>query len=534
MSVKTRLMLMAAVSLAFTFLLVGIAVFEMGRLAELQDDGFSKTQSQAAAAEAAQLGAQFYQVIADTIINRNLDESKKSFAELRKEATDDLEKLAKAADTPEEKQAVATAQKSVSQLTELFEKKLLPLLNDQNKVADDIKSLDDEIDRNVKGIRDQLHAVAESMHKEAENADKQFDATRAATIRWTLIVSLLAAVALAIFAWLMIRSIIAPLEEAQRTAARIAAGDLTQAVSIDRNDEFGKMLTSCEQMRNNLREIARAIQDGANDIASTSSQLASTTVQIAKATETQSQAASSMAASVEELSVSITHMSDRAGDVRDAATGSGEVAGQGAAVVDKLVGGTQRTAQVVEDAAAGIRVLSTLSERISSIVLVIRDVADQTNLLALNAAIEAARAGEQGRGFAVVADEVRKLAERTGNSTRDITSVIEQVQQATQAAVSRMEQAVAEVRGGASLSEETGGTMSRIRDESARVVVAVEEITSALREQSSASTDIARRVEMIAQMGEENSAAVEETAAAASNLEGLAARLQTVAARFHL
>jgi methyl-accepting chemotaxis protein len=165
---------------------------------------------------------------------------------------------------------------------------------------------------------------------------------------------------------------------------------------------------------------------------------------------------------------------------------------------------------------------------------VIREVADQTNLLALNAAIEAARAGEAGRGFAVVADEVRKLAERTGKSTQDIASVIEKVQQATGAVVTRMERAVAEVRKGATLSKQAGEAISAIRRDASRVVGAVEEIGTALREQSTASTDIAKRVEQIAQMGEENSVAVEQSAVVASSLENLASRLQTVAGRFRM
>jgi methyl-accepting chemotaxis protein len=241
-----------------------------------------------------------------------------------------------------------------------------------------------------------------------------------------------------------------------------------------------------------------------------------------------------MAASVEELSVSITHMSDRAGEVRTAAVGSGKVADQGATAVSKLLDANSRTGKTVQTAAVQIRELSALSERISSIVQVIREVADQTNLLALNAAIEAARAGEQGRGFAVVADEVRKLAERTSASTRDISSVIDEVQRATLAAATTMEHAVAEEHDSVELSNGVGESIANIRNESSRVVSAVEDISGALLEQSAASTEIARGVEMIAQMGEENSAAIKETASAANNLEGLAARLQTVAGRFHL
>jgi methyl-accepting chemotaxis protein len=535
MSVKTRLVFMAGVAIAFSLLIVGFAIFQMGRLADLQNEGFTKTQTQAAAGEASQLGSQFYQVIADAIINRNVDESKKLFAELQNEARGDLERLAKEADTAEERQAVANAQESVVKLTALFEKDLLPMLSESNKVDPNISKLDGEIDSNVQSIRVQLYKVAKSMNAEAEIADREFDAIGKTAIRTVLLVAVLSALTLGVFSFVTIRAILTPLHEAQRATANIAAGDLSQEVRVDnRKDEFGQMLNSCEKMRSSLREIARALQDGANDIASTSTQLAATTAQIAKSSETQSQEASSMAASVEELSVSITHMSDRAEEVRGAATDSGQIADQGVHAVNKMLEENQRTAQNIEGAAAQIRELGALSDRISSIVMVIREVAEQTNLLALNAAIEAARAGEQGRGFAVVADEVRKLAERTGKSTSDITSVIEDVQRATLAAVDIMEKAVDSERSSIDLSNNVNESITKIRDESSRVVFAVADITGALREQGTASADIARRVEMVSQMGEENCAAVEETAVAASSLESLAARLKIAAGRFKL
>lgn len=531
MSVKTRLWALVTIALATLLALTVIVALTQARLGELQDETFHRAQHEAHAHEASWLGAQFYQVFGDTIINRRLDDAKRDFSALRDEAERDLNELAKVADTPEEEAAIAEAHRAVARLVDLYEKSLLPILSDRNRVSQEIAELDEVIDKEVGTIRTALEKVALSMAAEAELADGQFDETQVDSLRKVVGISVLAALILGVFAYHIVRSILAPLDVVQAVARRVSEGDLSQAVEVKGSDEFSQLLMSCEQMRQGLREVVLSIQTSTETLATMSEEMASTTSQLSASTDLQAQAAATMAASVEQISVSISQVSDQADDIIQSTTVSGD---KGHTIIAQMVGNGESTRKAIEQAAEQIQQLSQLSEGISSIVNVIRDISDQTNLLALNAAIEAARAGEQGRGFAVVADEVRKLAERAGKSTHQITSMIQQVQAVTNETVNRMEVVGTQVTGAERLSMEAGAAIDSIDTQSRHVTTVIGDINNALREQSTASAEIARNVEQMAQISEENSAAVKETAVAASELESLAVRLQTTVQRFRL
>jgi len=234
------------------------------------------------------------------------------------------------------------------------------------------------------------------------------------------------------------------------------------------------------------------------------------------------------------MTVSINFVTDSAKSAHALADEARKFSIEGAKHVQETVGEINTISGSVENSTHAVRVLGEQSQKISGIVGVIREIADQTNLLALNAAIEAARAGEQGRGFAVVADEVRKLAEKTTSSTQEISTMIGEIQQGTQTAVKHMELGTSQVEKGVTVAAATGEAMNSIEAGAVKVLAAVDEISTALQEQATASNQISQGVERIAQMTEENSAAVNEVSRAAGELQKLATTLKGNVGRFKL
>ena len=241
-----------------------------------------------------------------------------------------------------------------------------------------------------------------------------------------------------------------------------------------------------------------------------------------------------MAAAVEQVTVSISHVAESAASARSLAEETGSLSTEGKDLVQNTIGEINKIADSVSKSSEVIHTLGEQSNKISSIVNVIKEIADQTNLLALNAAIEAARAGEQGRGFAVVADEVRKLAERTSLSTKEIAVMIDAVQHGSKSAVQSMDEGRSQVGAGIQMAAQSGDSMARVQTATHQVIDVVEDISTALREQSSASVQIAQNVEKIAQMTEENSAAINEVSQSANLLEQLAAALKKSVSHFKI
>ncbi|MFP3924805.1 methyl-accepting chemotaxis protein [Pseudomonas sp. W5-36] len=342
---------------------------------------------------------------------------------------------------------------------------------------------------------------------------------------------LIAAVLAIILAYALGRTVRARLQVAIDAATAVAEGRLDTVIDTSTSDELPKAFA---RMQARLREMIQQINQAASQLIESVQNISGASQQLSGAVSEQSNAASAMAATVEELTVSINHVSNNAGEAGGLASRSGQQSLDGSAVIQNTLTSMNGIAKTVQHASTKVSELGQHSEQISTIVSVIQGIADQTNLLALNAAIEAARAGEQGRGFAVVADEVRLLAQNTGKSTKEIAGMIDKIQLGVRDTVESMRSGVMEVSQGVEMAESAGKAITEISESSGQVLVVVEQISLALREQTAASQDVARNVERSAQMSEQNNLSVQDLLRSSHDLNQLAIGLKQEVGRFRL
>ena len=311
--------------------------------------------------------------------------------------------------------------------------------------------------------------------------------------------------------------------------ARVASGDLTGTLPAAAK---GSMLASMGDMVGAIRKMVVEIGRSSTRLTQGAEQISTASREVALASERQSDATSSMAAAIEEMTVSINHISDSAKDTQENSLASVNLSEDGFGRIQVASHEINEIASAVSDASTRIRKLEERANQISSIAGVIKDIAGQTNLLALNAAIEAARAGEQGRGFAVVADEVRKLAERTSVATVEIEQMIAGIQSDTVQVVGVMNAALPQVAAGVLAAEGAANSLRQIKDGAQTTLSRIREVADSTKEQSLASDSIAQKVEEIATMVEETTAAMKSTAATAEDLERISGELSALVSRF--
>lgn len=317
-------------------------------------------------------------------------------------------------------------------------------------------------------------------------------------------------------------------------ARSVGGGDFSRAIDVTGRDEVAEVMREFATMKDRLASTLSIIRGGSERLVGAGENLGHTVQYLGKSSDEQSEFSSRMAATTEELTVSIAEVTRNAEEAREISSNSESISREGSEIILSSVSSMQGISERVQRAAERINQLSRQSDEISNIISVIDSVSEQTNLLALNAAIEAARAGEHGRGFAVVADEVRGLAQRAAESTQEISRMINEVQTGIQSAVTEMESTVEQVSDGVEGANRAGDAIRRIEEGSRRVLGVVDHITSALKQQSEASDDVARSVEKIASLSGEGATQVKDVRRVLEEVRTLSDELEAELNKFVL
>lgn len=450
--------------------------------------------------------------------NNKMSQIETGIADLRTEISSLLKKYeAEMLSNEEDRQLTTDDQRIIEQYYQEIEKVLILSRDNKNTEARDFiasnvmplfEQFSKAIDKHVKFNIDLGNALKQQGEKNYDNSLQTMLFISGGTGILTLV----------LFIWLF-KQVANPLRLAMVTLSDIQHNlNFTLRAKVVQQDEIGLTLSAVNRLLDTLQQTFTEFSVGSLQIKSTAESLSQAAHHLASSASQANDATSLIAAGVEEMTVSITDISQRTQEASRITNESGKLASDGGTTIDRTVKAINEIAEAIRQASSEVSALGDGISRIGGVVNVISDVAGQTNLLALNAAIEAARAGEQGRGFAVVADEVRKLAERTAQSTREISETVESIQQGSQLTVAKMVQVEEKVSQGVAMATESGEIITQIRHASHRVMDQVGEITIAIREQSSAAESIAHQVEQIAQVVQQTSSTAEETSAAAEEL----------------
>jgi aerotaxis receptor len=372
--------------------------------------------------------------------------------------------------------------------------------------------------------------LAQSGEKDFQAAEERYSTIRFIAVGGSIVGLLLVAIA----GFFLIRSILDPLRRAIGHFDHISQNILTDEIDISRQDEAGELMNRLATMQVHLKVMLDELRLNALAIGGESVRLTGEMNKVVEHSREQHDRVQSVAAAAEEFTQTIAEVADSAGRASDTASTSRSLVTESTTGISSSMGATERVVTAVQASSVSIENLNLAINKIGDITRNIREIADQTNLLALNAAIEAARAGEQGRGFAVVADEVRKLAERTSSSTSDIAGTVQEFRAITEKAVAAMTQASHDVEDGIGNMRASVDGLDRITASSHEVADMAEHIAEAAKEQAAASADVASNVAAVSTLIDQNTAIAQEAWQTLESLSGHANQLMNLVNKFRL
>jgi methyl-accepting chemotaxis protein len=383
-------------------------------------------------------------------------------------------------------------------------------------------------------LEGRMSELSDVIEKSTEAAETGRATALASTTVWTWSITVVGASAIGVFGLMTVRSITRRLSATNRVLAEVARGDLRQRVDEEQEDELGELARSCNAMTGAMSELVSRLARSATEVSEAADRIGATSRELDDGLRRQEREVENASGSVQELLSSAEQVTGSSAVAAKAADASGGRAEEGGAVVAETIQDMRAINEAVEQSTASVTQLGRRGEQIGQIVAVINDIADQTNLLALNAAIEAARAGEHGRGFAVVADEVRKLADRTTKATEEISTSIKQIQTETTQAVERMNTGNERVRSGAERAGRAGTSLGEIVSAAKNVATQIRAIASAADQQSAASRRIQENVDAIADVTKAATQIAAGSASAAADLATRSLHLRELVSGFRI
>ena len=382
-----------------------------------------------------------------------------------------------------------------------------------------------ELDGTLERMLELQVGIAEQEYQKAEQSYHQ-------TLMIDIVTALVALLVLTLLSWSIIHGISAAVTSLERASTRLAEGDLTARTHDQSNDELGRISQAFDQMAERFQQTINQVAGSSSQLAAAAEETSAISVQTGDGVRQQQHEVEQVATAMHEMTTTVQDVARNAADAAESSRQADQEAQQGRQLATRTIDAIQSLAEEVERAAQVIQRLEQDSENISSVLTVIQGVAEQTNLLALNAAIEAARAGEQGRGFAVVADEVRALASRTQQSTTEIQTMISRLQEGTGEAVSVMQVSRDKAQQGVEAVGLASDRLLAITDAVTHINDINAQIASAAEEQSSVAEEINRNITNVSEIGKQASTASQQSAATSQELARLASDLQQLISRF--